>query len=271
MLCKAALPFVIIILAFMGKQYVLFGSFGTSQVYLAGNLPNRIKRPIPTEIEKYLMTSKAMPSFFFEDVLKQPKKYAAPTPPTGIPVLDNVNKLNGHRNMNYIGRLNLSKEITLGFLNVASAYPQGYLKSFRRTLKYFHSSLDDSLAMGHNRSVLKPLLPYYLPLCCGQTHLSSHGRTLIFLFPALILFASGLIYRRYKANRTAPIHYLPLVFITTTILYLTLVAIGISHGDFPRYRFSIDYFYLTLLGILLSSIVDVLVKWRRGITPLANE
>ena len=136
-----------------------------------------------------------------------------------------------------------------------------YLKSFRRTGKYFQPSGEDELSQGPNSSIgIQFLASAFDLLCCGSLQPGAPGWFLVIGFPFLLIFGIRELFGAEGRGRNSAIR-ITLGFVIFTTLYLTLVTTSISVDDYNRYRFKINAYYLLLLGLFLTQLkVRVLGK-----------
>ena len=94
----------------------------------------------------------------------------------------------------------------------------------------------------------------------GQRWASRPAYFLLIGFPVLLVFG---IYAEAKAiGRKDVVALVTLIFLVTNILYVSLLITVFGEEDHNRYPFTVDAFYLMLLGLLISSgIAAVKTRW----------
>ncbi len=258
------LPFIILTL-YSIKQYVIFDKIHPSTSYLGRNIPSRVVKFLSKEERDNLSKLNVLPSFFFHSPHYEISRYSSEMllTKTGIPALDQEFKSTGKKNFNHLGYLEISDSFMDGFFEVMKHYPMAYLKSFIITKKYFYPASKDFHARKANENNFVSILSdHYDRLFLLKADSSDISWALLFGLPILIIFGSIKALYVYIKDPHNLICWLTLCFIIFNILYVTVITAGVSTDDFNRYRFEIDFLYLTLLGILISNIFDVLKKYK---------
>jgi len=263
----AMLPFLLLLCLFSVKQFVLFGEFGAGSAYLGPNLAVRIAREMPADLKNRLLKEGRVSTALFTRFMKPIPEYRdliGQIPLTGIPVLDRVMRSNGNVNSMHIGYLKLSKLKMRDVRYVLVHYPGLYLKSFSRVLMtkegYFIPSGQNFWATRNQTSPsFLSFLRNFDLIFTGQYYYQKPGWFLVLGFP--LLFAFGIV--RFYSQRKTLLMNLPfqltLGYALGNIAWLTLVTLSISTGDYNRYRFKIDSFYILLFGLLVTALLQ---KWR---------
>lgn len=103
------------------------------------------------------------------------------------------------------------------------------------------------------RPIIQRLDRWYCLLLLGQRRSSEPAYFLVNGFPVLLAFG---FYVGAKAIRRKDVaSFITLAFLIANILYVTLVIMVFGEEDHNRYRFTVDAFYLTLLGLVMSSAI----------------
>lgn len=260
-------PFIILSL-YSIKQYVVFGTIHAGTSYVGRNLPERTAGFLSQEERQALSQSGLLPSFYFNNPNQVISSYPELDLPkaTGIPALDQQKRSTGKINFNHLGYLTLSDAYMNGLFETLKRYPMSYFKSFFITQIYFSPASQDGLARKvNNNNRVGKLSDYYDRIFLLKPPSSRLAWGLIVGLPALIIFGIVKAWRLYTKAPQNYMCWLPLCFITFTILYFSAVTTGISTGDFNRYRVEFDCLYIVLLGIFLT---DVSTKFRRGVLHL---
>jgi len=267
LILKAALFPMLVIVIFAVKQYIVFGTWTTGDVYVGSNLAGRINQRIPSNLRQTFMQEYDLPPYFFAHPfqdMSQYKNFLPAIQPTGIPALDQEKKMHGSRNLNYIGYLLMTNGYASGFAKITLHHPAFYFSSFSSTWRYFLPSSEDAGALGPNQNaIMDTLLHYSNMLFCGQWQRMRNGIFLMIAFPVIILF--GLIEAIRKCGkRTAAqrAYQLTMFYMVTNIVYVSFIAVAVSLGDYNRYRFIIDSFYLVIFAVMLHRIQQYII-WKR--------
>src|SRR5262249_34443419 len=88
-------------------------------------------------------------------------------------------------------------------------------------------------------------------LLLGRRRSSEPAYFLVVGLPVLLAF--GFYPSARAIGRKDVATFITLVFLVANILYVTLAVMVFGEEDHNRYRFTIDAFYVTLLGLLISS------------------
>ncbi len=262
-----AVPLLVLSL-FQLKQHVLFGGQAGSS-FLWPNLASRFGIAFTPEEHEALRQKAGASGLFMMRAFKTITRYSeflGPIPATGVPVLDNTHKANGYNNQHHIGYLRLSELYKEDVLRVLKADPVAYLKTLPMGVTYFQpGSQDVEFEKRTNTQRAERAIRLLNLLFCGQLRPNGLGWLLVVGFPLLTVV--GLL-RLWKLARSAPAQMpatVTLLYVVANILYVTAVAVLISCGDFSRYRFKADPFYVVLLGMTLTS---ALGAWRPRPAPL---
>ncbi len=264
---RAAILPCCLLFVFGIKQYILFGDFGASSIYLGQNLAKRVLHEIPDDkyLHDKLKASADLPDWFFIKSFQPISTYAPLLklpPPTGIKALDDEWKTGQFINFNHLAYLELSEGYLSGFIRITLQHPEYYLKSFWRPFRYFYPAGEERLSQHLNHSeTIKSITRIYKLFCCGQIRDGETGWLLVIGFPFLFLF--GILRICFLLRKRSPSQLpqlLTLIFIVGMIIVLTASTTLVSLGDFNRYRFKIDALYLTLLGVSLTKIGTLLFE-----------
>jgi hypothetical protein len=194
-------------------------------------------------------------------------------PPTGIPLLDLEQTPDGAPNAHALGHVliaeNYFKPAAEYLLrHYPDAFGRGFLHALTRD--YFHSAMDhDDTLYSTTREKLRPVVDRVDSLLWRDQE-----RVLLALvigMPITLLYA---LYRvlgprswlESERSAVAAIWYMLLL-----IAYVTVAVTVIAVGDFCRYRFNVDPFYLILFVLLVTDLGHHSAAWwRRLRTRLAT-
>jgi hypothetical protein len=255
----AAIPFIVLLLNSC-KPSLLLG-YGYGEVMFWGNLSQKISGELgerfPAERQRLLnegKISQATMIFCLTD-LRDFGRLRVPHEPKGVPLLDLDRTPNGRWNAHAFEYLLLARKYYKpDALYLISHYPGVYIQSVWHALSWYASSAtkDGMLARTKNYLGVRNLVET-INRWSGK---GKGDRLLALLIGLPLAFAYGLYrlvrsrYRR-EGQRTSVI---AIAYMLLTISYATCVSTMVSWGDFSRYRFEIDPFYLVLLAALLSDV-----------------
>ena len=253
----AALPLLILMLNSARPSWLI--GYGYGEALLWGNLVSKVYEQLPpaerARLQQQHLVSSAAPIFCLGD-LKVFAGLRIPHVPTGVPLLDMEHAPNGRWNAHALEYLLLARRYYKpDALYLLSHYPGTYLSGIEAALTHYASpaTLDMMLPTTENFGRLVPLMysldEYWLPRADRRLWL------LVFGLPSLVAYG---LWQALRAN--ARVYYercrqVALAYMLLGIAYVAAVTILISFGDFSRYRYDVDPFYLVILGLLLSQLL----------------
>jgi hypothetical protein len=269
----AAAPLALLLL-FSLKQLIVFGTLGAGSAFMGPNLATRIRKQADPELVAELVREKRISGALrlpqFRKISLYYKHIGTPKP-TGIPLLDTELKSTGAVNTNHIGYLAVSRIQMRDVVYMITHYPMLYVKSFAGTGGYFRPSGDDALASyQHNEPRMRAVSDAWDVLVCGQRNDRGPGWNLIVGLPLLLGFATCLLIRGLRVPAIDLPHEFTLGFALVTTLYTSGLTVALSSGDYNRYRFKVDAFYVLFLGIALSAVVGYVGRKRGAGTARAD-
>jgi hypothetical protein len=272
--------------ALCAKNYVVFGSFTTGGDVITSiqGLKATTYYEIPEDehrslIEQGKLTPMSLiPRSSIGNVETYTDMIGAP-PKTGVAVLDQVRKANGESNFNYVGLLKVAKLVSQDNRYFLRTRPDVYLRHvFQNCKLYFLPASDGWMFQdwrfkdpkGRRPAGIQRLDHLYNLMLLGQRWPSAPAYFLVVGLPVLLAFGC---YAGAKASRGKDLaSFITLFFLVANILYVTLAMMVFGEEDFNRYRFTVDAFYVTLLGLLISSASPgVKTMWRKRIAHRSKE
>jgi hypothetical protein len=259
-LWAAAAPFCILV-ANSCKPSLLIG-YGYGEAMLWGNLVAKMLNQFSIEERHRLIAegkvSPAAEIFCLTD-LRNFGALRLPHPPTGVPLLDRERAPNGRWNAHALEYLLITRKYyqpdAIYFL---THYPGEYWRRIRQALSEYCSATtrDSMLKRTANHHKLRPWIGainrLFRPNSAERLLGLVLGLPLIFSYGCLRATRALWVGGSQRATGTV------LAYLIVAILYVTAVTVLVSCGDFSRYRFDIDPFYLVILGLLLSDLVRFL-------------
>ena len=260
------------------KNYVVFGSFNTGGDIITSiqGLKATTYYEIPEDkhrslIEQGKLTPMSLiPRSSIGNVESYIDMIGAP-PKTGVAVLDQFMKSTGVVNFNYAGFLKAAKLVSQDNRYFLRTRPDVYLRHVIQNFKLYFLPASDGWMFqdwkfkdpkGRRPAGIQRLDRLYNLLLLGQRWPSAPAYFLVVGFPVLLAFG---FYASAKAIGGKDVAtFITLFFLVANILYVTLAIMTFGEEDFNRYRFTIDAFYLTLFGLLISSAsAGVKTIWRK--------
>jgi len=191
-------------------------------------------------------------------------------PPTGVPLLDLDLSPGGGVNAHSLEKLLIAETIYKKDAKyLLTNAPEGYLRSFMDSLThvYFESPMDydpslQSPNREHLRSVIDKTNALFLPEADGTE------RLLVVLLPVLFLYG---IYRVTGARGTLESERSiagAISYMLVVIMYVTFATTAVAVGDFQRYRYNLDPFYVILFALLATDGVERAKRAWRSVSRL---
>jgi hypothetical protein len=240
------------------KQLMLFGTPTVGDVYAGGNLAVKLSWALTAGERGRLESERVVSPYFsllpFDEKIKS---MIPPIPPTGVPVLDEEKKTTGSKNHNNVYFRTLSERQFEDAVAVIRRFPGAYLRSVKQGWwESLWPSGDNFFVARAKSDRMNRLSDIWDFAICGQTNPGvNRAWTLALAMPLLLVYG---VVRLIRPGRDAPPERITLGYILFNILFVTGVTIAVSSGDFSRYRFDIDSFYVVLLGLALTSVT----RWR---------
>lgn len=237
----ASLALLPALLAFSltARHMILFGSATTGDVFLGGSLSLKLHSELSAGQLADLTARHRISPVFSTSILADievVKALVSRVPPVGVAVADADRKSTGNTNFNNVHYRALSVLQFGEVRNVIRDYPLVYMRSVGKAL------LRSFAPAGSDAG-----LPRLVPGDFEQTP----SPILLITMPLLLGF--GIVQAAHKGGGD-PARRLTLAFLAFNILFVTVVTCAISYGDFSRYRFEVDGFYVVLLAVALSAL-----------------
>ena len=276
---RVAYSFCIPLLALLllyGKNNYVFGNFGTT-TWLGMSLSRMTTFRLSEDERKSLVYQgrisklSLVPSSF---PFRSPKDYPVNLPriePTNIPALDQEVKSTGDINTNNLSYIHISKQYLNDAVYVLMSYPVAYLKGLLRAYFFYFLPASDCHTLQNNSKYIRPLERFYDIVFYGRV--LHHSRpelekfyregnySALFLnmslfmvigLPFLVLFSLRLTKNALsKASVDLPFA-LTTLFLWTNVLYVSLIGNSLEYGENNRFRFTIDPFFIIMLGLFLT-------------------
>jgi len=189
-----------------------------------------------------------------------------PHEPTGVPLLDLESTPDGSVNAHALEKVLIAETFYReDALYLLQHYPRAYLRSVfdALTREYFYSPLDyDQIIPSPNRDKLKAFTAMadvpFLPDVRGVQ------RVLVFLLPLTFVYGLYRVLGGRGALESGRSTVAAISFMLLVIAYVTFATAAVSSGDFNRYRYNIDPFYVILFSLLATDCAERGVHALRG-------
>lgn len=270
----AALPVLVIVLWY-GKNYHLFGMFGSSS-WMGLGLSN-ISTLVATreELQPLVDDGRLSPYAVVSRYRQMDQLFAKPVPPTGVPVLDQVFKSTGQFNFNHIGIIEIDRHYTKDAFTVIRTYPFSYVVGVLIANRLFFSPTSMNLYFSEaNRAAALPMETVFNPLFYGvgaqphwmkQPHFGFGNAGLLevntsvpLIFAWLVVLGYGYAQLRrglLSGSRAELPRTLVIGFIVLTALYVYGLSTTIELAENFRYRSLIEPLFLVLEACVVTALV----------------
>ena len=275
----AAIPLALIVALYL-KNYTEFGVFGASS-WLGMNVCKMTTVKLPEEDRARLFEAGKISSLSFIppfSPLEHYPAFAASSPQTGIPLLDEPRKSNGEPNLHHMAYLAISRQYLSDALAAFRAHPTAYAHGLLAAYSIYFRPASDYVYLQGNRDRIRiydrfcdlafrgrllthtdaadrhncPLSHYFKKFFCM-------GLTYVIVYPLLIVYAAKRTRRAVHAWRKrggGSSEAGCLAFILANLLYVTIVGNALEVGENNRFRFMIDPLFWVLLGLAFDRFVQ---------------
>jgi hypothetical protein len=278
---------LIAVLFIYGKNYFIFGEFNTSS-WLGMNLSRMTTDTLAPRGKIRLFENKAISkisTFSPWSPLEKYKPFIKNPGKTGIPALDDEYKSKGAPNLNNIAYIDISRQYMKDSISIIANYPKIYLGGLKRSYSlYFFRPSSEYFVFNQkeNRKQIRAFEDLYYIILLGKVPESKinklppnmyvrfifgNGLFLLLWIPTIAVYCLYLLYKGLLRRFSDPAFELTIIFMFTTIFYLTLVGNLFEHGENNRFRFVIEPFMIIITVLL----IDDSLRWlRRKYNTLIN-
>ncbi len=268
----ALVPFLLVFGLYLKNAFV-FGKF-TSSTWVGMGISKLITFSLPDEEREHLIKQGKLsplamiPPFY---PLESYKPFIPPIKKTGIPILDLEESHDGnHANFNNIAYITISGIYMKDACYVLFHIPRAYLKGIMRSLTFYVIPAHDYWYLEKNRQHIRGWDSIYKKIVFGQfltpvwkkdetKDFGYHVRKLLMTGVFLIigipfLFVYGIIEtaRAWRENGNNRATGVTLLYLSGTVVYLSVVGNLMELGENYRFRFLIDPFYIVFLGLFIE-------------------
>lgn len=273
----AAVP-IAVVLALYAKNFILFGTF-TSSSWFGMNLMSVVTFAMPSETRVALLQSGHLSPFFalepFSSVATY-RPYVPEVPRTGVALLDDEHTVAGTPNFHHRIYASVAKYYAADAVRIMLHEPWLLGLGVRAAASlFFRPASDFEYFRGFGHCIQMWQRLYHIvvygqlnapPWSQKETRAEAHdldalarriGWFIVVGMPLLIWH--GISRMRAAAAVPDEAGVATFALVVVTIIYLTIVAIGLNVGENQRYRFLLEPF----LWVLLASAVQSLFRFRR--------
>lgn len=282
---RAALVPLLVVVLWYGKNYYLFGMFGSSS-WMGLGLSNIATLMVTQDELRPLVEDGRLSRYALVSRYAQiDELFDAALPPTGVPVLDQVAKSTGQYNFNYHGIIEVDRHYTHDALTVIRTYPFSYVIGMTIADRLFFSPTSMNVYFSkENREAVRPMEALFNPLLYGvgaeaqwlrlQPHFGFENAGYLEVNTSVPLILAWIVALGYgylqlrKAILSGAREALPrglvIGFIVLTAVYIYAISTTIELAENYRYRSLIEPLFLVLE---VSAITALLRKVRARFFP----
>ena len=269
---RVAVAPIIVVLALYVKNLVLFGTFTTSS-WFGMNLMSEVTVFMPAETHAALLQSGTLSPFFaikpFSSVATY-RPYVPELPHTGVAILDDEFTTAGTPNFHHRMYAAVSRHYAADAVRIMWREPWLLVRGWCAAASlFFRPASDFEYFRGFGHRLLPWQRLYHTavygaffapPWSNKETPAEAHDlRALVhrigwfILIGMPLLIWHGISQARVAVAARDEARAGTLTFMVVTIIYLTVVAIGLNVGENQRYRFLLDAFLWVLFASALQS------------------
>jgi hypothetical protein len=271
---------ILVVSAWYVKNEVLFKEF-TSSSWAGMNFAKISTFRLQASARRILVQDHSLSPLALQEPFSDPGTYVKllpPSPTTGNPLLDRIEKPNGTPNMNHIVFIAASRLYLKDALWLVRSEPSVYIQGIERALYcYFHSS-SDNVFLDENSSRISTLVNVWNAVFYGQIRIGEDvfaylrpgapyypdavAWLVVIVFVCAVPLGLFVLVRQWQ-TLSEPTR-LTLLFIWFNIVYVTAVGTLFDLGENNRFRYVIDPSMYTLafwaVFRLLHPMKDGIVK-----------
>lgn len=269
------IPLLAVLLLYAKNNYV-FGNFATS-TWLGMSLSRMTTFRLSEDERKSLVCQgrisklSLVPSYY---PFRSPKDYPTNLPriqETNIAALDQEVKSTGGINTNNLSYIHISKQYMNDAIYVLMSHPMAYLRGLLRAYFFYFLPASDCHTLQDNSKHIRYIERFYDIVFYGR--LLHHSRpelegfyregnySALFLnmglfmvigLPFLVFVGLRLTKNALSKGSIDLPFVLTTLFLCTNVIYVTLIGNSIEYGENNRFRFTIDPFFIIILGLFLT-------------------
>lgn len=241
------------------KNLVMFGSFGCASIYPKLNLALMTVRHLP-DARRHAESGDIAATSLILPYRGKPDDYGlALGGPTGVGVLDQLRKPDGHSNWHHIAYLEIADLYYRDALWVLKTAPEIYWRHVRNNVERYFAPATDSPPFRPEDGIAAARLPVvrvFNRLFTGSAGQQGPGWLLVVVLPTALGLGVVLLTRRGRAwlgvdDAPSPSRA-TIGFCVGTLVYMFLVTVLLSAADQSRYRYMVTPCYLVLIGQLAT-------------------
>lgn len=287
-LVSFSIPFVVCLALYL-KNFVVFGTFGSSSwigMSLArvtiGVLPKEEVRALVSDgtISGLAVIAPYSPLEAYRSVAELPA-----TERTGIPLLDQEMKSTGFVNYHNLRYVAISEQYRRDALRVIRARARVLLLSLRESVYHFSRPASEYVFLDANAAKIPMIDRFFDIFVYGQfrerdlagttgplkRQILEGGWFIIAAYVVAYVGGGALLWRRVRTRKLRNPSTVTLLFLWSTVIYVTAVGTILEIGENNRFRFVIDPFVLAIVALVATEWWGRRRLKRRGHQNAAEE
>ncbi len=262
-LLAAALP-LLIVLALYAKNAVVFAQPATSS-WLGLSLAKVSTMQLPQDERQRMVDAGELSPLALVKPFGGPDAYpdyAGRAPSTGVPVLDQRRKSNGHINFNYIAYIAIAQQYKRDALTVIGTHPALYLDTMGQAWREFFRPSSDYPFLQDNRARIEPWARIGNRYLAGQPRFpvqpgfsfagwGTVGFAVLAAFAICALFGAGRLWRVCVHPRRASTATAVMALIWLNLAYVSVIGNALEIDENQRFRYVIDPLIVAMLTVVL--------------------
>jgi hypothetical protein len=273
-LVSFSIPFVVCLTLYL-KNFVVFGTFGSSS-WIGMSLARVTIGALPNEEVQALVSDGTVSSLAVIAPYSPVKAYRfvarlAAIERTGIPVLDKEMKSTGFINYNNLRYVGISEQYQRDALRVLRVRPRVLLLSLRESVYHFSRPASEYVFLESNAAKIPKIDRFFDVFLYGQVRerdlagalgplkrqILEGGWFIVAAYVVAIVGGGTLLWQRLRARKLRRPSAVTLLFLWSTVIYVTAVGTILEIGENNRFRFVIDPLVLAMVGLVATE------WWRR--------
>jgi hypothetical protein len=259
----SALVPLMLIVGWYAKNQSLFGRF-TNSTWFGMNLSKMTNSMLSVSERRVLVSTGKVSQVSLVPPFSSLERYQTlipPTPPTGVPVLDEEVKPSGVPNYNNLSYIAVSRQYGRDALRILLIKPDAYLRASAEAWQIWFTPASAYYFLSGNRqhfsrlerfwSFLEGRILYHRDRTLKATAparyyvegLLNTGILIILAYLLVVIYGVVLIVRRRDLDPAR----LTILFLTLNVVYVMLVGNAIEVGENNRFRFSVDPLVLVIV------------------------
>ena len=271
LLIAAAVP-LFLIAGWSVKNVILFGTANSSS-WLGMSLCKMVTVGVPVEERARLVAEGRLSPYALRQPYKGIDEYRDLLPAsdsTGVPILDREIRSTGNMNLNHSAYVGISRHYFNDALLLIRDHPGLYIRGIVHALFIYFRPASEYLSFFPNRPSVQWPDRIVNRFLLGQTRyerpgfeanedpidyswqIGRTGIVIAVLYGAVLLWAAAMLWKCLRLPSEASSRCILLIYILSTLMYVSVVGNLLEIGENCRFRFMVDPLFLLLLALALT-------------------